>query len=97
MCHLFLGFTGHSFCGYLGYGFARTCPPPKKKQQNKTKTKNKNKTKQNKKQKNKTKQKNKKPYSVDEVILSDSIAGTMGCNFAFVNITGNKTTRLVCD
>ena len=34
--------------------------------------------------------KKKKPYSVDEVILSDSIAGTMGCNFAFVNIRGNN-------
>ena len=30
----------------------------------------------------------KKPYSVDKVALSDSIAGTMGCNFSFVSITG---------
>ena len=34
--------------------------------------------------------KKKNPYFVDEVILSDSIAGTMGCNFAFVNIRGNN-------
>ena len=33
--------------------------------------------------------KNPQPHSVAKVILSDPVAGSMGCNFAFVDIRGN--------
>ena len=32
---------------------------------------------------------NPQPHAVAKVILSDSVAGSMGCNFAFVDIRGN--------